>query len=142
MGVQLKQNPDGSLGLEGTALDDGRFLSRSVGINAASPATQVIFTATRAMRLKAITYRPEVSGTGGACTFVINKAPSGTAISAGTILHTGTFNVAGTAATNQAGTLSATDSVLTLAAGDSVGVIITGTATSAVGAVSLGFCPL
>lgn len=142
MGVNVKQLEDGSMGLEGKDLDAGAFIVESIGINAASPATQVIFTANRSMRIKGIRYRVEVSGTGGACTFVINKAPSGTAISAGTILHTGTFNVAGTAATLQTGTLSATTSALSLAAGDSVGVIITGTATSAVGAVSIWATPL
>lgn len=142
MGVNLKQQGDGSLGLEGKDLDTGSFVIETAAINAASPATQIVLTANRAMRLQGIRYRVEVSGTGGACTFVINKAPSGTAISAGTILHTGTFNVAGTAATTQTGTLSTTTGAVNLAAGDSVGIIITGTATSAVGAVTLWFNPL
>lgn len=142
MGIQFKQLGDGSAGLEGRDLSTGQFINESVPITAGSTATQLVFVATRALRLQAITYRPEVAGTGGACTFVINKAPSGTAISAGTALHTGTFNVAGTAATNQVGVLSATTGVLSLAAGDSIGVIITGVATSAVGVVTLGFNPL
>jgi hypothetical protein len=137
----LKQISDGSLGLEGKDLNTGQFIPLVVLVNAASPATQVIFTATRTLVLQAMTYRPEVAGTGGACTFVVNKAASGTAISGGTAVHSGTFNVAGTAATNQVGSLSATTGVTSMAAGDSLGIIITGTATSAVGALSLWFNP-
>jgi hypothetical protein len=139
--INIKQIPDGSMGLEGKDLNNGQFIPVIVPVNAASPATQVIFTADRALVLQGMRYRPEVAGTGGACTFVVNKSASGTAISAGTAVHSGSFNVAGTAATNQVGTLSATTGVTALAAGDSLGIIITGTATSAVGALSLWFNP-
>ena len=142
MGVQLKQLGDGSMGLEGRDLDTGAFIQQSMAVNAASPATQIIFTASRAIRIQGLRYRVEVSGTGGACTFVINKAPSGTAISAGTTVHSGTFNVAGTAATSQTGTVLTTTGVANMAAGDSLGMIITGTATSAVGAVTVWANPL
>jgi hypothetical protein len=101
-----------------------------------SPANQVIFTAIRACTVIGIQPRVEVAGTGGAATGTVVKAASGTAISAGTALHTGTFNIAGTAATNQALTLAAAG-VLAIPAGTSVGLILTGTLTSAVGAVTL-----
>ena len=142
MGIQLKQNPDGSAGLEGKDLDTGAIILASAPVNAATPATTVFFVATRACQVQAITYAVETSGTGGACTLVVKKAPSATALASGTTLHSGTGNVAGTAATNQSLTLSTTTGVPTLAAGDRLGIIVTGTATSAVGVVTVAMTPL
>lgn len=51
---------------------------------------------------------------GATATLTVSKAPSGTACSAGTVLHSGSFNANGTPATNQ--TLTVTTS--TLSAGD------------------------
>jgi hypothetical protein len=73
-------------------------------------------------KVTAITCRPEIA-TGGTATITVVKAASGTALSAGTPLHSGSCNANGTAATDQ--TLTVT--VSSLAAGDTVGLITTGT---------------
>lgn len=142
MSINLKQLPDGSMGIEGKDLDTGAFVVASTPVNAVTPATAIFYTAPRAMQVQSITYSVETSGTGGACTFVVKKAPSGTALASGTTIHSGTGNVAGTAATNQTITVSTTTGVPALAAGDRLGIIVTGTATSAVGSVSVGMTPL
>lgn len=107
----------------------------------ASLVTQPIFTAARKYKVKSITGRVRVAGTGGACTISFYKAPSGTAIGSGTLLHSGSFNLVGTADANQSLTLSTTIGVLDIASGNSIGYVLTGTATSAVGSVSLGLQP-
>lgn len=104
--------------------------------------TQTFFVATRAVRVKAIIGRPRVAGSGGACTLSFYKAPSGTAVGSGTVLHSGSFNVVGTADTNQTLTLSTTVADVTLAAGDSIGYVLTGTPTSAVGSVTVMVNPI
>lgn len=101
------------------------------------------FVASRAYRVKSIRTRVEVAGTdGGAVTAVINKAASGTAITAGTILHTGTIDLKGTAATNQTITLTATTADLEIAAGTCIGIDFTGTLTSATGCVTVTLAPV
>ncbi len=65
---------------------------------------------------------PEVAA-GGTATISVVKAASATAISAGTLLHSGSCNANGTAATDQ----DLTVTVTTLAAGDRLGVQATGT---------------
>lgn len=100
--------------------------------------TGAFFTADRAYRVTGITARVDVAGTDvGGVTLVVRKAPSGTAISGGTVLHTGSVNLKGTANTNQAITLSATATDLLLAAGDSLGTHLTGTPAVAQGAVTV-----
>lgn len=103
---------------------------------------QVFFVAHRAYKVKAITVRPLVAGTdAGAVTAEIRKAASGTAINAGTILHTGTADLKGTINTNQALTLTATAADLLLAAGDALGIDVTGVQTAARGLVSVALQP-
>ena len=72
----------------------------------------------------------------------IRKVTSGTAITAGQLLHTGTYNLKGTANTVQSLTLSSTDADLLLAAGDSIAIDFTGTLTDATGVVSVGLLPV
>lgn len=140
MGVQLKQLPDSSVGLEGSANGDGGFLP--VGINyVAATVDSTFFVADRPYVVKAIRGRVDVAGTGGACTATIRKVPSGTALTSGTALHTGSYNLVGTAATGQALTLSTTASDLLLAAGDALCYDLTGTATSAVGNITVTLNP-
>jgi hypothetical protein len=67
----------------------------------ATIADTVFFVTNREYRVAGITGRVEVAGTGGACTGIIKKAASATAITSGTALHSSTFNLVGTAATNQ-----------------------------------------
>jgi hypothetical protein len=136
----IKQNADSSLGIEGAAGGDGGFLPVTLNY-IATTVDCTFFTADRPYVVKAIRGRVDVAGTGGACTATIRKVPSGTALTSGTALHTGSFNLVGTAAAQQALTLSATASDLLLAAGDSLCYDLTGTATSAVGNLSVHLNP-
>jgi hypothetical protein len=125
MPIALKQNTDGSAGLQGAGYGDGEFTfdARSWSPVSVSGPT---FVASRDYVLKSIIGRVEVPGTdAGAVTAQIWMAPSGTALASGTALHTGTINLKGTAVTNQ---------VLT-------GVDFTGTLTAAVGCISVTLCP-
>lgn len=106
-----------------------------------STADTVFFVADRAYRIENIRARVEVAGTdAGAVTAIVKKAASGTAITAGTAVHTGSINLKGTAATNQALT-NAAEAARTLAAGDAVGFDLTGVMTAAVGTVTLLLSP-
>ena len=97
--------------------------------------------ATRAFRVKAITARIEVAGTdGGAVTAIIKKAASATAITAGTALHTGSIDLKGAAATNQALTLDS--AAVEIPAGTAIGIDFTGTLTSAIGLVTVALVPV
>ena len=91
----------------------------------------------RAMVIDSIIGRPFVAGTGGAATAAVWKAPSGTAPISGTALHSGTFNLVGTIHTDQPLTLTTT----TVAAGEAIWVVFTGTATSAIGHISVNCRP-
>ena len=106
----------------------------------ANPANTVLFTATRKMLVTSILGRLEIAQ-GAAATVTIVKAPSGTAFSAGTALHTGSFNANGTPATNQTLPLAASFPTLTLNPGDSIGVQTTGTWTTSVGGVTVHMAP-
>lgn len=136
----LKQLGDSSFGIEGAAGGDGGFIPLTLSYTA-SIVDCTIFTADRPYVVKAVRGRVDVAGTGGACTAQIRKVPSGTAITSGTVLHSGTFNLVGTANAQQALTLSTTPSDLLMAAGDSICFDLTGTATSAVGAISITLNP-
>lgn len=141
MGIALKQATDGSMGLEGTDAGAGGFVVESFNWTASS-ADAAFFVADRAYVVTGIRARVEVAGTdGGAVTAAVKKAPSGTAIASGTALHSSTINLKGTAATNQALTLSTTAGVLNIAAGDAIGIDFTGTLTTAVGAVTVTMSP-
>ena len=142
MSVQFKQLSDGSLGLQGDLTGgNGEFIPLVVNYIASSAATQAIFTASRNYVVQSIIGRTQVAGTGGACTMSIYSVPSGTAVASGTLLHSGTFNLVGTINTNQTLTLSTTASALAIPAGNSIGIVITGTATSAVGSVTIALSP-
>lgn len=141
MSVDLKQNADGSFGLVGVDAGEGNFMTASIPYTA-SIADTAFFVADRAVVVKAIRGRVDVAGTGGACTATIRKAPSGTAGASGTALHSGSFNLVGTANANQTLTLSTTEGALRLAAGDCLFFDLTGTPTSAVGAVTVHLAPL
>jgi hypothetical protein len=137
--VTLKPNPDGSLGLQGKDLDSGEFLKVNIPWSATS-ANSLAFVAPRSLVIQAITARVETAGTdAGAVTAVVNKAASGTALTAGTALHSGTINLKGTAATNQSLTLAS--GAVALNAGDAIGIVYTGTMTAAVGVVTIAYCP-
>lgn len=136
----IRQNADGSLGIEGSANGEGGFVP--VGLQyVAATVDGTFFVADRPYVVKAIRGRVDVAGTGGACTAVIRKVPSGTALTSGTALHTGSYNLVGTVATGQSLTLSTTDGALLMAAGDALCYDLTGTATSAVGNITVTLAP-
>lgn len=138
---QLRQNADGSLGVQGKDVDNGGFVTVNIEYNASS-VDKVSFVATRAYVVHGITGRPTVAGTdGSAVTAVIKKAASATAITAGTALHSSTYNLKGTADTIQALTLSTTASDLEIPAGTAIGVDFTGTLTSATGVITVTLAP-
>lgn len=137
----LKNADDGSMGIEGKDLGAGGFVPAQIWWTPTS-VDGVHFIATRAYRVTGITARVEVAGTdGGAVTAAVKKAASGTAIASGTALHSSTVNLKGTAATNQALTLSTTSTDLNIDAGDCIGIDFTGTLTSAVGGVTVMLSP-
>lgn len=103
--------------------------------------TQHIFIAPTRLRLAAIWGVPRVAGSGGACTFSFYKTKDAVAVASGTILHSGTYDLVGTADTNQYLTLVTDLSTLSFLPGDRLGVALTGTATSAVGAITFQFEP-
>ena len=119
----------------------GEFINVNIEYVAAS-VDKVAFVATRAYIVKSITGRPTVAGTdGGAVTAVIKKAASATAITAGTALHSSTFNLKGTADTVQALTVSTTAADLQIPAGTAIGIDFTGTLTSATDVVTICLSP-
>ena len=141
MGVQLVQNADNSVGLVGDATGgQGGFVTVSIPYTASFASTSIM-TADRAYVVKAIRGSVDVAGTGGACTFSIYNTPSGTAGASGTVMHTGTYNVAGTANTQQTLSLATTTAAVGLAAGNRIYVALTGTPTSAVGNITITLAP-
>ena len=142
MSVNLQQNSDGSMGLQGVDFGSGAFVSTSFAYSATS-VDAPFFIAPRSLRVKSITLRVEVAGTdAGAVSAIVRKAASGTAIAAGVALHSGSADLKGTAATNQVLALSATDADQTIPAGTCVGIDVTGVLTTAAGVVTVTFCPL
>ena len=137
---QIKQLGDSSLGIEGSAGGDGGFIPVNASYNVPA-GTVVMFVADRPYVVKGIKGREGVAGTGGACTVSFYKSASGTAIGSGTVLHSSSYNIVGTANTTQTLTLSTTASDLLLAAGDAIGYVVTGTATSATGAFTVTLNP-
>ena len=116
------------------------FVAASMNYNVPAADTS-IFQADRAYIVRGIRGTPDVAGTGGACTATIRKVPSGTAITSGTALHSSTYNLVGSVNTSQVLTLSTTTSDLLLKAGDRIAVDFTGTATSAVGSITVNLSP-
>lgn len=102
--------------------------------------TNTFFTATRRWKVVGIRGRVTTSATVATPTFILYRAPSGTAIASGTTLHTGTFDLVGTPDTNQTLTLAAAAN-LEVAVGNSIGLALTGTATTAAGTVTVTLVP-
>ncbi|MGE3175852.1 MAG: hypothetical protein AB7O32_00165 [Vicinamibacterales bacterium] len=98
------------------------------------------FIADRPHRVVNILARQEAAE-GGALTLTIKKAASGTAISGGTPLHSGTINCNTTTNTNQAVTLSATSSDLDIAAGTAIGADFSTTITTGTGVALVFLIP-
>lgn len=141
MTVSIVQTDDGSLSFEGKdGTKHGVEFAETEWL--AASVDKVFFVATRAYRVKAITARVEAAGTdASAVTGTIKKVASGTAITSGTALHSSTINLKGTAATNQAMTLSTTDTDLNIDAGDAIGIDFAGVLTTATGVVTVALAP-
>ncbi len=107
--------------------------------------TQAYFVCQFPCRLVAISGAPRVAGAGGACTLTPWKSASGIAAGSGTALQPAgatAFNVAGTADTVQTLALIADVDARTFNAGDSFSLVLSGTATSAVGVITAVFDPV
>jgi hypothetical protein len=138
----LKQNPDGSMGIQGTQLDDGGFVNASFNYDSSCDG-QSFFVADRPYVVKNIVVVPFVAGTDtGTVSLTIKKAADGSAMdSTATSLHTSTINAKGTIATLQRATLATSSATLSLARGNRLGVDVTGTMTSAKGLITVLLAP-
>ncbi len=106
----------------------------------ANVVDRVFFTApsNMAFTILSVVARVVVAGTDvGAVTAQIRRPASGTAITSGAGVHSGTINLKGTVDTNQTMTITSPN----LTAGQSLGFDLTGTPTSAVGSVSVFMVP-
>jgi hypothetical protein len=117
-------------------------ISVSIPWNASS-VDEVFFVANAPYCVVGAKARVTAAGTdGSAVTGAIKHAGDGTAISGGTAIHSGTFDLKGTANTAQALTLSTTSSDLKLAAGEGLGIDFAGTLTTATGIATVDLRPL
>jgi len=122
---------------------DSAMMRDHVNMNYTSAlVTQKFFIATIPCVVVDISGVPRVAGSGGACTLQVFKAPSGTAVGSGALLHSGTYDLVGTADKNQTLTLVSTPETLRLNPGDSLGYVLTGTATNAVGMIQVTLEPI
>lgn len=136
--ANLQQGDKGEVDIEFNGAAGG-FCIVNIDYNA-SAIDKVQFVAPRRYIVKSIVGRPTVAGTdGSAVTAVIKKAASGTAITSGTALHSSTYNLKGTANTNQVLSVTAADNEIP--SGTCIGIDFTGTLTSAVGVVTVTLAP-
>ncbi len=146
MAGNLKQNADMSVGLQGTDGDDGAFVVVTLPYSAITNTTGAFLTVSgpvfqRRMIVKSIQGVVDTQAS-NAVTATVFRAPSGTALGSGTALHTGTFNLQGTAATNQTLTLATNAATLDLAAGARIGFVISGAPGAAgVGCITVTLAP-
>jgi hypothetical protein len=137
--ANILQGDKGEADIEHGGQGSKGFVNVSIEYSASS-VDKVSFVAPRRYIVKSIVGRPTVAGTdAGAVTAVIKKAASGTAITAGTALHSGTYDLKGTANTIQ--TLSVTAADNEIPAGTAIGIDFTGTLTSATGVVTVLLAP-
>jgi hypothetical protein len=136
---QIKQMDDGGFGIEGKDYGKGSFIFKTVNYNVPVAATaQLVAYAARSFVLDEIAGYPFVAGTdAGAVTAALWMAPSGTAPTSGTALHTGSINLKGTVYTEQELTLSATQ----IPKGNLIWVVYTGVGTAAIGGISVVMRP-
>ena len=100
-----------------------------------------LFIATNPITITAISGVTTTAGTGGACTVTFVKCANGVALANGIALNSGSFNLVGTVDTIQNLTLINTPGNLDMNVNDSVAMVLTGTATSAVGTVQITYEP-
>src|SRR4051794_16144642 len=96
------------------------------------------FVADRSYTIVSCIVRVDTVGSNGSpVTCQIRKAASGTAGTSGTVIHSSTGDLKGTANTNQTLTLSTTPSDLNLPSGSCLYFDLTGTSTAAIGSVTV-----
>ena len=140
MPINIRQDGDGSAGLVGRDGGNGEFITVSIEY---TPTTipKISFVATRSYVIKSIMGRVDVAGTdAGAVNANVLTAANGTRIAGGTSAHTGTYNLKGTAATNQLLNVNAVPPIV--AAGTAIGVTFSGVMTSATGTLNICLVPL
>jgi hypothetical protein len=124
-----------AFGANGKPLEAGGSFVVTYRYGAATEADGPIFTATRACRVLKVMAR--ILGTAGSATIDLKKAPSGTAAASGTSLLAAAMAADATTNTNLTPGLTTTAADLSLAAGDSICLDVTGTLTSATGAITI-----
>ena len=141
MAVNITQQADASAGLQGTDGDTGAFIFVNIPYNTTTPLTMSGCVLTRRAIVKSIVLNPDVAAS-NAVTVSAFKAPSATALGSGTVLHSGTGNLQGTAGTNILPTLSVVSGALDCAANTRVGIVISGALGAAgSGIVTIALCP-
>jgi len=139
--VVIANRPENAVGMVGIDSGAGPFIFANGEWDPGS-VDKRIFVAQRSVIVTGITARVTVAGTdGGAVSLQIRKVPNGTTITAGTLLHTSSVDLKGSANVNQVLSLSSTVSDLILDAGDSLALDFTGVLTSATGGVTVSMCP-
>jgi hypothetical protein len=98
----------------------------------ANPNGVTMFIASRALTITSLVGVVETAN-GAAATVSVVMAASGTALSAGTVIHSGSFDANANAATNLPLTLTTT----ALPSGSRLGLVSTGTFTASVGSISV-----
>ena len=140
MPINIRQDGDGSAGLVGRDGGNGEFITVNIEY---TPTTipKISFVATRSYVIKSIMGRVDVAGTdAGAVNANVLTTLNGSNIAAGASAHTGTFNLKGTASTNQLLNVVAPSPIV--AAGTAIGITFSGVMTSATGTVSVCLVPL
>jgi hypothetical protein len=115
-----------------TAVAAAPSILSSTWLAGANPGGSTIFVAPRALTITSLVGVVDTAN-GAAATVSVVKAASGTALASGTVIHSGSFNANGTAATNQTLTLTTT----TMASGDRLGLTSTGTFTASIASITV-----
>lgn len=137
MAVNLKQNADASMGLQGSDGDDGGFITVSYVLTSTAPTAGVtLVTPSRRMILKSANLRTDAAVTGGNITLF--KSASGTSISGGTAMCSATA-VNTTLNTNSA--ISLTSGTTDIPANSSVGFTMSGAISAGTSTLTLTFAP-
>lgn len=136
----LKQNEDGSMGIQGSVLDDGGFVEVSYPWDSTA-VENAFFVAPRAYVVKGLSIRRTAGSADTSAILQVVKAASGTALdSQATVLHTNTILTTGTANTNATVTLGSA-ATCDIPAGTAIGLSFTGTTGASKGVVTLVLAP-
>ena len=140
MPINIRQDGDGSMGLQGIGGGQGEFINVKVEYTAAT-VDKLAFVASRAYIVKSIIARPSAAGTDvGAASLVLRKAASGVALTAGVALHAAVVDLKGAADVNQSLAVTVADAIIP--AGTAIGLDFTGVLTAAAGIVTISMAPL